>query len=170
MKNIEMSIVMSLSELTGELCTVPHYVHEEDAAMDCYANLTTDKIELLPGELKVIDLGFRIRVPLGHVLWLIPRSGIGKRQIFIPNSPGTIDSGYSDNVKVMLSNQGIDPYTIENNTRVCQMLVVEVPKIHLNVVSELPEIKTTRVGGFGSSGVSSVTGEKWFPKKGTVTV
>jgi dUTP pyrophosphatase len=168
MKKVEMCVVMSVSNLTGELCTVPHYVHEEDAAMDCYANLDTDRVELLPGELKVIDLGFKVRVPLGHVLWLIPRSGIGKRQIFIPNSPGTIDSGYSDNVKVMLSNQGNDPYVIENNTRVCQMLVVEVPKVHLNIVSELPKIETTRKGGFGSSGVEAVKSEKWFPKKGTV--
>jgi dUTP pyrophosphatase len=162
MRHIQVSIVPEVHhdvwmEGTNEevLCQLPAYAHEGDAAMDCYCFLPATRV-LKPGECTMISLGFKVRVPQGFVLWLIPRSGLGKKQIIIPNSPGTVDSGYSDTVRVLLMNiSGID-LVIEDQTRVCQMLVVEVPKIVFNVVYELPAIETTRIGGFGSSGVRSL--------------
>ena len=170
MKEIQISIVPEVHhdvwmEGTSEevFCQLPAYAHEGDAAMDCYCFLPTTKV-LKPGECAMISLGFKVRVPQGFVLWLIPRSGLGKKQIIIPNAPGTVDSGYSDTVRVLLSNISDVDFVIEDQTRVCQMLLVEVPKIMFNVVSELPSIETTRIGGFGSSGVSALkpiyTGEE----------
>lgn len=155
MGKINASVVLSVNSLTGELCSPPKYQHPGDAAMDCRANLDQAKVTVHEGQVLTVDLGFSIRVPDGHVLFLLPRSGIGKRQVIIPNSPGTIDRSYSDNVKVMLHNLTEEPFVIHNDDRICQMLLIKVDEIQLDIVSELPPVETTRTGGLGSSGLGN---------------
>ncbi len=109
---------------------------------------------LSPMERTAIPIGIRVAIPAGWEGQIRPRSGLAFRHgLGIPNSPGTIDSDYRGELKVLLINLGPEPIVIERGMRVAQMLITPAPQAVISVVSDLDDTERG-TGGFGSTGVS----------------
>ena len=119
--------------------------------MDLMANVE-QTIKLLPSEKKIISTGIMVAIPENYEIQIRPRSGLAaKKGISVLNTPGTIDSDYRGEIKVILINLGKEIFEINKNDRIAQMIVCPVIKVELEEVENLP--KTVRgVGGFGSTG------------------
>lgn len=133
---------------------LPKYETAGSAGMDLAAYIPDDDVIFLrPHETKVFRTGFSIQVPEGYEMQIRSRSGLAaKNSILVLNSPGTIDSDYIGEVKVILHNAGNVSLGIKNGDRIAQMVLNEVPPFRLNLVEELkPTERGT--GGFGSTGV-----------------
>lgn len=147
----------------------PSYAKSGDAGMDIYA--IEDTI-INPGETKIIKTGIKCALPLGYEFEVRPRSGLSvKTPLRIANAPGTIDSGYRDEIGVIVTN--IEPkikdiifsedgkpsilygqsFTVSKGMRFAQLVLKEVPSCAFYEVSDVKEIGFDRAGGFGSSGV-----------------
>ena len=109
-------------------------------------------VKLSPGEIRLIPCGFAMAVPHGYEAQVRPRSGLASRHgITMVNAPGTIDSDYRGEVQVPMINLGREPFTIERNMRIAQMVIAPVAHCEIEPVEELEE--TVRgAGGFGSTG------------------
>jgi len=130
---------------------LPKYKTEGSSGMDLMAYLeNTIKIE--PGESVLIPTGLSIAIPKDTEVQIRPRSGLAaKSKISVLNTPGTIDSDYRGEIKVILYNHGKKEFKINNNDRIAQMVLVPVLNAELELVEELPD--TVRgTGGFGSTG------------------
>jgi dUTP pyrophosphatase len=144
-----------------ELKTLPHavgmklptYATEQSAGMDLTAALE-ESFDLEPGMRTLIPTGLSIALPKGFEAQVRPRSGLAlKHGITVINSPGTIDSDYRGEVKVILGNLGTETFTIERGMRIAQMVVAKHEFIEWESVEELDE--TSRgAGGFGSTGTN----------------
>ncbi len=115
-------------------------------------------LELLPGARALVPTGFAIALPEGYEAQVRPRSGLALRHgVVLPNAPGTIDSDYRGEVKVILLNLGDAPVTIRRGDRIAQLVIHAVARAEWEERSDLPA--TARgAGGFGHSG-SSGAGE-----------
>lgn len=131
---------------------LPAYQTEGSAAMDLRAALEEDLV-LEPGRTALVPTGLKIALPAGYELQIRPRSGLAlKHNLTVLNSPGTIDSDYRGEVKVILSNFGSESFTVERGMRICQALLARVSRISWEAVERVPE--TDRgAGGFGHTGV-----------------
>ncbi|MCX6121629.1 MAG: dUTP diphosphatase [Ignavibacteriales bacterium] len=133
---------------------LPNYATEGSAGMDICAAVEQD-IEILPGETTLIPSGFVIELPQGYEAQVRPRSGLAiKHSIGILNSPGTIDSDYRGEVKIILSNFGKTPYIIHRGDRIAQMIVAQYERVHWKETSSLAD-SVRGDGGFGHTGVLS---------------
>ena len=119
--------------------------------MDLSAYLKNDLV-IAPNEKKMIPTGLMAAVPKGYEIQIRPRSGLAaKNSITVLNTPGTIDSDYRGEIKVILFNHGKENFKIENNMIIAQMVVCHVTMAEVCEVDNLDE--TTRgKGGFGSTG------------------
>jgi dUTP pyrophosphatase len=107
---------------------------------------------LRPGERVLVPTGVSIAVPPGYEAQVRPRSGLAlEHGIVLPNAPGTIDSDYRGEVKVILQNTGEKPFTVRRGDRIAQLVIAPVADA---VWEERPDLDDTRrgEGGFGSSG------------------
>lgn len=133
---------------------LPEYKHEGDSGMDL-AYYGDKPITLKPGETKTIPTGIKIQLPLGKEAQIRPRSGLSlKSALRVTNSPGTIDSGYTDEVMVIVQNTDLDaPYNIFPGDRIAQMVICDYYK---GVFIEVDSLSNTDRGnnGFGSSGLN----------------
>jgi len=131
--------------------TLPEYESGGAAGMDVRACLEQPLV-IPPGGTALVPTGFAIALPDGYEAQLRPRSGLALKQaLSLANTPGTIDSDYRGEVRVIMINHGSEPFTIENGMRIAQMVVAPVSRVEWDEVSELPE--TDRgAGGFGSTG------------------
>ncbi len=129
----------------------PKYETSGSSGMDIAANIQ-NKMEILPGERAIIPSGFSLSIPKGFEIQIRPRSGLAaKKGISVLNTPGTIDSDYRGEIKVILINLSKEKFIVENGMRIAQMVVSPVIQAELEEVKELPE--TSRgAGGFGSTG------------------
>ena len=134
----------------------------EDATLPVYKNLTDagadisalEDVLINPGETELIRTGIAVAIPNGYELQIRPRSGLSARTpLRITNSPGTIDTGYRDEIKIIMQNTGDKPYTIFKKDRIAQMVLSQVPKISWEVCSRVEDIPGDRGGGFGSTGL-----------------
>ena len=116
------------------------------------AAYTENKVELLPGEKKIIPTGFSLSIPKGFEIQIRPRSGLAaKKNITVLNTPGTIDADYRGEIKVILINLGKEKFIVENGERIAQMVLCPVVRADIQEVKELSQ--TDRgIGGFGSTG------------------
>ena len=130
---------------------LPQYATEGSAGMDIYAAVSSD-VAIQPGETSLIPTGFSIELPAGYEAQIRPRSGLAvKHQVGILNSPGTIDSDYRGEVKVILTNFGKNVFTVKKGDRIAQMIIGSYTKILWDEVDSLSE--TVRgAGGFGHTG------------------
>jgi dUTP pyrophosphatase len=129
----------------------PHYVHDTDAGMDIYANEDI----LIPAGARgvVVKTGLKCAIPEGWQLAIRPRSGMSKKTpIRISNCVGTIDSGYRDEIGVLVDNLSDSDYTIANGDRIAQFVVEKVYKAKWKTVEDVTTIGGNRNGGFGSTG------------------
>lgn len=133
---------------------LPQYATEGSAGMDVCAAVDEDTV-LGPGETVLIPTGFRIEVPVGFEAQVRPRSGLAiKHSVGIMNSPGTIDSDYRGEVKVILTNFGKKALTIRRGDRIAQMVVARYARVNWEEVEKLEETMRGE-GGFGHTGVST---------------
>ncbi|KAA3502661.1 dUTP diphosphatase [Rhizobium rhizogenes] len=133
---------------------LPSYETGGAAGMDLRAAVPADQpLTLKPGERALVPTGFIFEVPHGYEAQIRPRSGLAiKNGITCLNSPGTVDSDYRGEVKVILANLGQDDFTIERGMRIAQMVIAPVTQVTVSEVTETSE--TARgTGGFGSTGV-----------------
>ncbi len=138
----------------GEGIELPSYETAGAAGMDLRAAVEAgEAMTLRPGERALVPTGFIFEVPFGYEAQIRPRSGLAiKNGITCLNSPGTVDSDYRGEVKVILANLGQADFVIERGMRIAQMVIAPVTQVTVTEVSEFTE--TTRgAGGFGSTGV-----------------
>ena len=165
-------------QIPVELChpdaKIPQYANTSDSGMDVYA---LDDYTIAPGETKLIPTGIKFALPPGYEIQVRPKSGRAlKTKLRIANTPGTVDAGYRDEIKVIVEN--IEPpikdieydfddngtpiiksilhgaaHTIGKGEKFCQLVLMEVPKAALYRVEQVDEIGENRGGGFGSTGL-----------------
>jgi len=136
----------------GNELTLPFYATPDSAGMDVQAAVETS-IVLEPGERDLIPTGLIFEIPRGFEIQVRPRSGLAlKHGISLVNSPGTIDSDYRGEIKIIMINHGKEPFTIKRGERIAQLIIA--PVIQLPIVEVFDVSDTQRgVGGFGSTGV-----------------
>jgi len=130
---------------------LPKYKTEGSSGMDLMA-LIENPIKIKPQNSALIPTGLSIAIPEDTEVQIRPRSGLAaKSSISVLNTPGTIDSDYRGEIKIILFNHGKEEFTVNNSDRIAQMILTPVLKAELKEVEELP--KTIRgSGGFGSTG------------------
>jgi len=132
---------------------LPAYATEGSSGMDIRANLD-EPIILQPLERKLIPAGFFIELPVGYEAQVRPRSGLALKQgITCLNSPGTVDSDYRGEIKVILINLSNENQTIQHGDRIAQMVIAKVEKIEWDSVTSINETQRNE-GGFGHTGKS----------------
>ena len=109
-------------------------------------------IEILPNTSVLIPTGISVAIPNDFEIQIRPRSGLAvKSNVSVLNTPGTIDSDYRGEIKVILFNHGNQKFIVKNNDRIAQMVLMPVLKVNFEEVDSLPD--TLRgSGGFGSTG------------------
>ena len=129
---------------------LPEYKTDGSSGMDLMANVE-QTVKILPGEKKIISTGIMVAIPEQYEIQIRPRSGLAaKNGISVLNTPGTIDSDYRGEIKVILINLGKDIFEIKKNDRIAQMIVCPIIKVELEEVENLPETVRGK-GGFGST-------------------
>jgi dUTP pyrophosphatase len=134
---------------------LPAYETDGASGMDLRANLETP-LTLLSGKKAIIPTGIFVEIPTGLEMQIRPRSGLAaKHGITVLNSPGTIDSDYRGEIKVILINHGEEDFVINHGERIAQAVIAPVifkTIVTLNKVDELSSDTNRGTGGFGSTG------------------
>ena len=113
---------------------LPEYKTDGSSGMDLMANVE-QTVKILPGEKKIISTGIMVAIPEQYEIQIRPRSGLAaKNGISVLNTPGTIDSDYRGEIKVILINLGKDIFEINKNDRIAQMIVCPIIKVELKEV------------------------------------
>jgi dUTP pyrophosphatase len=135
--------------------TLPAYATEGSAGMDLVAAIEND-IELIPGKRVIVPTGFALELPVGFEAQVRPRSGLAANHgVTVLNTPGTIDSDYRGEVKIILINLGEAPFIVSRGMRIAQMIVARHERATLVEQQSLSE--TARgSGGHGSTGLHSL--------------
>lgn len=135
-----------------EGAVAPSYATSGSAGADIRAFIDRP-IYIFGGSSQVVNTGLRMRVPEGYEVQIRPRSGLAvKNNITVLNSPGTIDSDYRGEVRVILVNHGTEGFVVRNGDKIAQMVLAPVTKAEF-VIGEV-EVDTERgTGGFGSTGI-----------------
>ncbi len=134
----------------GEGLPLPRYASEDAAGLDVTA---AEELTLQPGQRHAVATGFAIEIPRGFEVQVRPRSGLAfKHGITCLNTPGTIDSDYRGEVKVILANLGDAPFEVTRGERIAQLVPAAVTKAQLAEVSDLDSTQRGE-GGFGSTGL-----------------
>jgi dUTP pyrophosphatase len=131
----------------------PEYATEGSAGFDIRSSV--DEI-LEPSEFKTIPTGLYFETPNNFELQVRPRSGLASRNgVTVLNAPGTIDSDYRGEIKVILINHGKKPFVIEKGDRIAQIVVAQTisPFVNLVKVEQISDNTQRSTGGFGSTGV-----------------
>lgn len=137
-------------EAGGEDLELPSYQTAGSAGMDVRA--AHDHV-LHPGDTALIATGFSMALPPGFEAQMRPRSGLAiKHGITLLNTPGTVDSDYRGEVKIVLTNFGRDTFQVKRGDRIAQMVVARVEQAHIEEVEVLDDTRRGS-GGFGHSGI-----------------
>ena len=130
---------------------MPNYKTEGSSGMDLMAFLK-DPVTIKPKSSELISTGISVAIPEDTEIQIRPRSGLAaKSNISVLNTPGTIDSDYRGELKIILYNHGADDFVVNNGDRIAQMVLMPVLKASFEEVENLPNtIRGT--GGFGSTG------------------
>ena len=153
-----------MSQVTAQLMQLPHgqdlplpsYETSEAAGMDLRAAVPEDApLTLKPGARELVPTGFAMAIPPGFEAQIRPRSGLAlKHGLSLVNAPGTIDSDYRGEIKIILINQGDEDFEISRGMRIAQMVIAPVLQAAIEPVTSLED--TARgAGGFGSTGVAA---------------
>ena len=133
----------------GEGLALPAYVTPGAAGMDV---LAAEHVTLAPGGRHAVATGLAVAIPPGFEIQVRPRSGLAlKHGISVPNTPGTIDSDYRGELKVILINHGAEPFALARGDRIAQLVLAPVTQAEWEEVAELDETERGS-GGFGSTG------------------
>jgi dUTP pyrophosphatase len=128
---------------------LPAYATAGAAGMDV---VSAEDVTIAPGGRHAVATGLAMAIPPGFEIQVRPRSGLAlKHGITVPNTPGTIDSDYRGELKVILINHGAEPFAIQRGDRVAQLVLAPVTRASWLAVEELDETERGE-GGFGSTG------------------
>jgi dUTP pyrophosphatase len=147
-----MDLVVSVTVLPhGEGLELPAYSTSGAAGCDLRAAIETDVV-LAPGARSLIPTGIAVAIPPGYEGQVRMRSGLALKQgLALLNAPGTIDSDYRGEIRIILANLGSEPVTLKRGDRIAQLVFALVSRARLERVAELPAT-ARRDGGFGSTG------------------
>ncbi|MEO6093354.1 MAG: dUTP diphosphatase [Novosphingobium sp.] len=135
---------------------LPAYATEGAAGMDV---LAAEDVLLVPGARHAVATGLALAIPLGFEIQVRPRSGLALRHgITVPNTPGTIDSDYRGELRIILINHGTDAFAVRRGDRVAQLVLAPVVRASWLKVDELDETPRGD-GGFGSTGGLATFGQ-----------
>lgn len=133
----------------GDGLPLPAYATSGAAGMDV---VSAEDVTIAPGARHPVATGFAMAIPHGYEIQVRPRSGLAfKHGITVPNTPGTIDSDYRGELKVLLINHGAEDFAIARGDRVAQLVLAPVTQASWVVVDELDATERGE-GGFGSTG------------------
>ncbi len=134
---------------------LPQYQTELSAGMDIRASFSNkEKLVISPFQRVLVPTGISLEIPAGFEIQVRPRSGLSfKTNLFIPNSPGTIDADYRGEIMVIMGNLSNKDEVINHGDRIAQLVLAKVEKIKFSVTSELSQ--TVRAeGGIGHTGLA----------------
>ena len=145
-----MTIRIQIARLPhGEGLPLPSYATPGAAGMDVVA---AENYVLAPGARHAVATGFRVAIPEGYEIQVRPRSGLAfKHGVSVPNTPGTIDSDYRGELKVLMINHGSEPFAVRRGERIAQLVPAVVTLAAFDEVAELDDTDRGH-GGFGSTG------------------
>lgn len=143
--------VRTWAHFKGEL---PKYESALASGFDVRAQVSAP-MTLAPGASCMVPTGLSFEIPAGFEIQVRPRSGLAaKKGVTVLNTPGTVDADYRGEVKIILINLGQEPFVIQDQDRVAQMVLAPVLQAELELVTELSDTQRG-FGGFGSTGVSN---------------
>ena len=143
---------MKISVVRGEGAVLPSYQSRGAAGADVSASLPSP-LTIAPGERALVPTGLFLEIPEGYEVQVRPRSGLAARHgITVLNAPGTIDSDYRGEVKVLLVNLGQESFTIAPGDRIAQLVAAKVERATFTETQALGVTERSD-GGFGSTGV-----------------
>lgn len=132
---------------------IPEYKTKEAAGMDLRSVEKCKMNGWYPSKVQIVSTGLAMSIPKGYEAQIRPRSGLAaKHGVTVLNSPGTIDSDYRGEIKVILINHGGQEFTIEPGDRIAQMVIAPLAKTEVREVTILDDTDRGS-GGFGSTGV-----------------
>ncbi len=141
-----------ISEVTNDV-PLPTYATNGSAGMDIYAAVEQDLI-VGEGITLLVPTGFSMEIPVGYEAQIRPRSGLAlKHSIGLMNSPGTIDSDYRGEVKIVFTNYGKNDFIVKRGDRIAQMVIAKYERVDWIEADQLSETKRG-AGGFGHTGIS----------------
>lgn len=143
---------LRVKRLEGNDLPLPEYKTVGSAGFDLMACINEQEI-LEPGQIKLVGTGLSFEIPVGYEIQVRPRSGLSaKNGISIVNTPGTIDSDYRGEVKIILINHSKENFSIKKGDRIAQAVLM--PVVHANFI-EAEDLSNTQrgSGGFGHTGV-----------------
>lgn len=151
--SIRVSVPITVLPHAADL-SLPEYATTGAAGMDVVAAVD-EPMSIAPMTVGLVPTGLTVAIPEGYEIQVRPRSGLAlKKQVTLLNTPGTIDSDYRGEIKIIMMNFGSEPFVIQRGDRIAQLVLASVPLIEWQQVEELDQ--TTRSsGGFGHTGVSS---------------
>ncbi|KNH03124.1 Deoxyuridine 5-triphosphate nucleotidohydrolase [Qipengyuania citrea LAMA 915] len=133
----------------GEGLALPVYATDGAAGMDV---LAAEDLTLAPGQRHAVATGLAVAIPQGFEIQVRPRSGLAlKHGITVPNTPGTIDSDYRGEIKVIMINHGTEDFAIARGDRIAQLVLASVTQAAWHEVGQL-DATVRGEGGFGSTG------------------
>ena len=134
----------------------PKHKYIDDSGMDLRANLE-EPISIKPSEIKLIPTGLHFELPESMEIQVRPRSGLAaKNGITVLNTPGTVDRGYSGEIKVILINLGKDSFLVSHGDRIAQAVISPVISGRWCILTKKDKLANTKRsgGGFGSTGIN----------------
>ena len=144
-------MVKVLIKKLDPLAEIPSYKTEGASGIDLMAFIKKP-IKLTPGSSCLVPTGIAVAFSKEYEIQIRPRSGLAaKKNISVLNTPGTIDSDYRGEIKIILFNHGNEEFIINNKDRVAQMVLMPIHKIEFEEVKSLPDTLRGK-GGFGSTG------------------
>jgi dUTP pyrophosphatase len=133
----------------GKDLPLPAYATPGAAGMDVVA---AEDLDLAPGQRHAVATGFKVAIPAGYEIQVRPRSGLAfKYGVTVPNTPGTIDSDYRGELKILMINHGAEPFAVRRGERIAQLVPAAVTQAGFDEVDELDATDRGH-GGFGSTG------------------
>lgn len=152
------SVAVRIARVAGaEDLPLPRYATAGAAGLDLPAAVDGELV-IAPGARAVVPSGFALELPPGYEAQVRPRSGLALRHgIVLPNAPGTIDSDYRGEVRVILWNTGAEPFVLKRGDRIAQLVVAPVARAEWVEVDALGETARS-AGGFGHTGRAPLRG------------
>lgn len=144
--------IINIKVIANDDAVIPAYKTSGAAGADLYSN-NKEPITIASGKTAIIPTGLFFEIPEGYEVQIRPRSGLAaKNGVTVLNTPGTIDSDYRGEIKIILINLGEKDFVVNKGERVAQMIVAPVTQASFKTVSELSSTERG-AGGFGSTGV-----------------
>lgn len=150
-ENYDFKIVKIPLEICHQNAVIPTYAHNDDAGFDFYL---PEDLEIEAHQTVIAKVGLKMAIPVGYELQIRPRSGLSfKTGLRVANAPGTVDSGYRDEIGVICWNTSDEKITLKAGERIAQGVLNEIPRGQFHIVEDITKVVgSNRNGGFGSSG------------------